>query len=537
MKLKHITLITIFLFVVAPAYAQHWENISRSLGESSLYHLEVDTFDHRKLLVASEKDLYQTLNGGDSWKKIFHTKDDEEIIRFIVWEPSLTHIVYIGTDTTLYSFNTFTGACKNIYAFSHPEGSTSPAQTISLAINPYNPKELALGTPQGLLLTSDEGKRWTTTTGQLKNKSIRAVSYHINIKNLLFVLGNDGIYTIDRKKNVTQKTFSFVAQNNDEESFPYNRSSDTFLFFSSCDERIVASSHNKMYISSDTGATWGKISTRTLLRKDTSGLTSALDSETIFIAENNGVHSLDLSTLQSHTFSEGLYASHIYDIALHENDKTILYCSTNKGLYALTLDNPFIETNPVSIRINVNTLKSLHGFFSNEPTIIDIQKQAITYANVSPDKTKNWHRRARLRAFMPSFSVDFDKSISNNIDIDRSSTSVEDTYIIGPQEEDFAWGINLEWDFKNLLWNDDETTIDYREKYTFDMRDDILHEITQLFFERRKFQIELYINPPADKQEYLILCVKIDELTAHIDALTGGWFSERLSRSLIADSS
>ena len=57
------------------------------------------------------------------------------------------------------------------------------------------------------------------------------------------------------------------------------------------------------------------------------------------------------------------------------------------------------------------------------------------------------------------------------------------------------------------------------------------YKVTSLYFERRRAQVQLLLNPPSDTVERLRRELEIQELTASIDALTGGWFGEQLSAS------
>ena len=57
------------------------------------------------------------------------------------------------------------------------------------------------------------------------------------------------------------------------------------------------------------------------------------------------------------------------------------------------------------------------------------------------------------------------------------------------------------------------------------LRDDIMNEITRTYFERRRLQIETYLSPPRDIKQILEKDLRIQELTADLDALTGGYFS------------
>ena len=61
-----------------------------------------------------------------------------------------------------------------------------------------------------------------------------------------------------------------------------------------------------------------------------------------------------------------------------------------------------------------------------------------------------------------------------------------------------------------------------------EMRNDILSEVTRLYFERRKAQIELLRSSELPTKEELDKKLRLHELTALIDRLTGGYFSRSL---------
>jgi len=61
-----------------------------------------------------------------------------------------------------------------------------------------------------------------------------------------------------------------------------------------------------------------------------------------------------------------------------------------------------------------------------------------------------------------------------------------------------------------------------------ELRDDILDDVTRTYFERRRLQVTLLANPPNDPQRLLEQELRVQELTALIDGLTGGFFSQHL---------
>jgi len=149
-----------------------------------------------------------------------------------------------------------------------------------------------------------------------------------------------------------------------------------------------------------------------------------------------------------------------------------------------------------------------------------VQKAAIKYAEVEPKKIENWRRQARLKAIMPEFDLDYDKTVTTALGAGYDRVQV------GPRD----WGLSLKWDLGELIWNDDQTSIDVRSRLMVQLRDDVLDEVTRLYFERRRLQNELFLQPPVDLNKKLEKELRLEELTASIDASTGGYFSRSLNR-------
>ena len=60
------------------------------------------------------------------------------------------------------------------------------------------------------------------------------------------------------------------------------------------------------------------------------------------------------------------------------------------------------------------------------------------------------------------------------------------------------------------------------------LRNDIMDEVNKLYFERRRLQFELAENPPEAQSKKVLKELRLQELTANIDSLTGGYLSEHI---------
>jgi hypothetical protein len=121
------------------------------------------------------------------------------------------------------------------------------------------------------------------------------------------------------------------------------------------------------------------------------------------------------------------------------------------------------------------------------------------------------------------FGIDRDRSRSAHFD--------EGTFpkfqIVETEDRDTGVDLSINWELGDLIWNDDQTSIDVRSKLMVQLRNDIVDEVTRLYFERRRIQVTLLARPQDDSQQILEQELRVQELTALIDGLTGGYFSKR----------
>lgn len=179
--------------------------------------------------------------------------------------------------------------------------------------------------------------------------------------------------------------------------------------------------------------------------------------------------------------------------------------------------------------------------FDAEPSIVEVQKMAIAYAEVSPKKIETWRNAARWKAVMPKLSVDFGQDRDDNIELYTSATNCYS--YVGPEERSDGWDVGLQWDLSDLVWNEAQTSIDVRSKLMVQLRNEILQEVTRLYFERKRILTGAGMKGTGkgrgkgkegmehgawseEERE-----IRVQELTAHIDAFTGGKFSEAIARA------
>jgi hypothetical protein len=178
--------------------------------------------------------------------------------------------------------------------------------------------------------------------------------------------------------------------------------------------------------------------------------------------------------------------------------------------------------------------------FEAEPTILEVQEAAAAYAHIDQDMMSGWSARASASALLPRVRVQYQATADDDISTDDNrdfEVLLDGTQILTDVDQDQTVEdddqvrivIQGDWDLRELIFNPDVLRITNETSDLVELREDILVTVTSLYFERRRAQVQLLVDPPSDAVERIRRELEIQELTAGIDALTGAWFSDQLS--------
>lgn len=212
-------------------------------------------------------------------------------------------------------------------------------------------------------------------------------------------------------------------------------------------------------------------------------------------------------------------------------------------LVALALLTALAAASPVQAQADPKVVEVLKKFES-EPSIRDVQEAVLRYALISNDRMEGWITRARLAHIIPSeiggsYQIDTndDNITQSREDLVReiegdfnSQFVIADQQNVSRVDDDESERIRLDadWDLNKLIFNSDELRVASETARQVRIREQLLNTVTKLYFERRRLQVDMLLKPKSDPSAAIRAQLRIDELTADIDALTGGWFSKQL---------
>ena len=187
-----------------------------------------------------------------------------------------------------------------------------------------------------------------------------------------------------------------------------------------------------------------------------------------------------------------------------------------------------------------NDVESIMAQFKNEPTIEATQQAAMDYAGLSSDRLEGMYRRSGASRALPKI-LSYEWTYR---DQNRDQPQVQTTYA---GNNDQAWTqlktteyeqntdymqhkVKAQWDLSGLVYNSEQLRVVSQMNSAAKTRDSVLRNVTKVYYQRRKAQIDMITNPPKDVTAMLNAELKIQEFTAELDAVTGGWFSKNLHK-------
>jgi hypothetical protein len=168
-----------------------------------------------------------------------------------------------------------------------------------------------------------------------------------------------------------------------------------------------------------------------------------------------------------------------------------------------------------------------------DPPIVAVHRAAVHYLGLERSRMEALRRGARQRGWWPLVTVRGGAGWvrDHSVDYDEAFLSGETRFLTDRDVErgdDFDVSLTLSWDLRDVAYEPESIDVSHEAREVIELRDDVLDEITQLYFERRALLASLRAAGSPATPEAQRLRLRADELAASIDAWTGGWFSSRV---------
>ncbi len=487
----------LFLFVFSAPRLEAVFERAPGFIESEAKFLALHPFDDNSIYVAAEEKLYK--KDLDSWRLIYQLKEGN--INFIYPDPGEYGLVFLATDSGLL----LTRDAENFEHIFRDRGRGARCYHV-LRLG----EKIFLGTSNGLY----QGEMDIFDFKRIESLPEGVEVYWVTFSApFLFVASNQGVFRSKDFRNF-ERTFivtksneaiSEADSNNDINEEASRNIPRVIVVDTNVARRIYLGTSNGVFVSDDYGANFKK---RYLQGLPDVGINCILQdkiiSEPIYIATEAGLFKAYPDRRVAMQVYEGLPVNRVNYVGIDAKGK--LYLATGAGVFIEGEDGrEYMERN-------------YQMLCSQEPDYREIQEAALEYNEVEPEKIRAWRKSLKYRALLPQLKLGYDKTVTTALG------ATYDKVQVGPRD----WNMDITWNLEDLIWNSYQDDIDTRSRLNTQLRLDILDEVNRLYFERRRVKLELSDVVPKNTSEYIKKMMYLEELTAALDAYTGGYFSKRL---------
>lgn len=519
MKNKHISLTVLFmtLTLATSSYAQQdWRRLYVSTGNNDVRGATIDIRNDKFIMVMSSAGLFQVNISSPllSSKRILGEPVNEIFTR--------GERILAATDRGLFSSNNNGNNWLR-------ENTEAAVYDISAEDDRY-----LLASDKGIFVRSLDEPVWQRFPGSLGREKVLRL---LVSENGFFAMTRHDLYFINADHALGIKAFSLGmgsedgtdVETEDERTLPAGWENELVDVFMGYEGLYLAARHG-IYISQDGGTTWREFRWP--------GNISGIISSVVSITGEDGREIVCFSSSKGVACGHEGAVKNLY-AGMDEIDVVRLSILRERGLIAATRRGVYIIDDVTSTLKNNDPTNyapqcifkdypRIEAEFSFEPSVRQVQVMAVDHAEADKSKIDAWRRQARVKALVPDLSIGVDRASGELLHWDTGSNP--DVLQKGRSYSD--WDVRLTWKLSDMVWSSDQTAIDSRSKLMVELREQVIDQVTRIYFERRRLQVELSACSYADSGERMAAEMRVAELTALLDGYTGGAFS----RLIINDS-
>jgi hypothetical protein len=170
--------------------------------------------------------------------------------------------------------------------------------------------------------------------------------------------------------------------------------------------------------------------------------------------------------------------------------------------------------------------------FENEPDVGEVQRMVLEYSKTDPRYVDAWLKASQSANALPKLTVTYDHDDEFNqgftyVETDGDAVAVLDD---ADTDNDHSITVEAEWRLDKLVMSSERIRMISETQDIVKLRDKVLEEVTRIYFDRRRLQVDVLLGGAGDIRTQMKNELRLQELTAQLDAYTGGRFSSAVRK-------
>ncbi len=188
------------------------------------------------------------------------------------------------------------------------------------------------------------------------------------------------------------------------------------------------------------------------------------------------------------------------------------------------------EVDPAVADGSSRSMAATAKYNDGDPPVDIVCKAAVALALAEPDRARGFLSRARMAGWLPEMHFRAYRRFARTEGLTFADTGTGTTTPVDISSvDDVRYEWRASWDLSRMVFNPDELQAHLEALRMSDIRRDIQSLVIKLYFERRRLLVDSApsdhggpSDPPGSEKRFL----RIAEIEAQLDALSGGAFSE-----------
>ncbi len=490
-----------------PARAEdEWRYLSAGIGD--VQSISVGAQSHNQVFFGAKSGFYKTTDRGAGWRfsRVGNTAAND--IRQLCIRKAGETTIYAATAGGLYKSNNNGDSWVRVFTGRNEAERDSAALAVSEA-------RIYLGTAAGLFIGDLKTRRWTKAAG-LNVTGIAEIGLDQSDSKYIYIACRQGaFYSRDAAHSWQPVIFALgprgASDTGDGAAEAAVKDSRVYsVSVMPTTGSVYYATSRGLYGSHNHAGSWERLTSYGLLGKEAYKVLGTLDNRLLAITDK-GIFEFKSGRWQE--LSLRLSAQGINTLSV--GPLGALYAGCRDGLYMMTPS----KEGPKS---DAPDPQNFQG-----PAIRQVQEAAIRYTDLGTQKIRQWRSRAANKAWLPQLNLGLNRDVTDLWHWESGSTTKNGDDVLARGKDSLEWDVSLSWDLGEIIWNDDELAIDVRARLLTQQRQDLLDEVTKLYYERIRVQEDLAglrieeVKKRRDKQ------LRLAELTAMLDGMTGNYFSNQ----------
>ncbi len=375
-------------------------------------------------------------------------------------------------------------------------------------ISPLDAKMILLGSQKGLWISRDLGQLWYRAGGRLRNAEIREIRFDPLNPKRIFVITPRSLFVSTDNARSFREVFTLVS------SGPQKITSLAILA-TTPKSTIYLGTGNGLYRSRD-------LRQFTQVRASGLGLKAILYLTSVVGAKNNlyliNARGIFLSRNRGRSFKAlraGLPTQVVRFIAVAPNNPMQIWAATDFGVLRWS---PLIGG-----RITAMQWKKFRRKLSRSRTAWQVAQAVLKYMHLD-NALKSQQDRYRYKGLLPYVQIKGYLFIDRNQDNLLLKRVIPDDVM---ERRTFYIELRAIWSLGQLFWARTEANFVAQLRILRNLRNKLITRVIRLYYARRRLQLRLLTRPPRSLERYMRKLLKIQELTAYLDGMSGGYLTRK----------